>query len=234
MGLLFQNLLAVPPLSSFFDFSVAFSVIGFGTQTLVYILVATMVRGVLWAVIVSLVVERLDAGRVGMSGVRRGLRLSPSVTGVLFVDVGLIYASRILGVLFGPSFGNLLFFGALVGGMYFLVFAPIVVIRDGVRPLIALGRSARAARLPGGRHVSLVLLYFFASFLVSVLAVPTRSGAFTVNPSVRVWVVVLATTVFHTIMLAAFAYRYGVVEEDVPPPRRRERRRGLLAGAFRR
>ena len=72
------------------------------------------------------------------------------------LDAGLIHVSNLyrtepgerLAAELTKSFGGLAFFGALVGGVHFLVFAPIIVIRDGSTARAALGRSARAARLP--------------------------------------------------------------------------------------
>jgi hypothetical protein len=215
----FQLVLAIPPLSSFFDLNLAATLRGQGTGILLLLVPMTVVRGVVWSVLVSLVVEALDTGRVTSLGLLRGIRCAPAVLGVVFVDLVLLFAAQILLPILGSSLGGLAFFGALIGGVNFLVFAPIVAIRDGSTARVALGTSARAARLPGPRHVGLVFLYFFVSYF----AFPPTSGAFTVNPSVLAWAFVLATSVFHVLIVAAFAYRFGVVEDDVPAaaPRRR-------------
>jgi len=222
--LFFQNLLAIPPLSSMFDLNAAFSALGLTLGAALLALGLTAVR----AVITSLVVERLDTDRVSVASVRRGIRSVPAFLGIFFAEVALIFFSQFLRAVLGTSIGGLAFFGALVGGVHFLVFAPIIVIRDGTSARAAMGQSIRAARLPGSRHVGMVLLYFTGAFLLPLL-VP-MSSAFTVNPSLAVWTSLLAVTLFHVVSLGGFAYRYGVIEDDVPeaPPRRARTRTSLL------
>ena len=228
----FQLLLALPPLSSFFDLNLAFSITGLNYGWLALVLAITVVRASIFAVITSLVVERLDSGRASMAGVRRGLRCVPAFVGIYFVNVALIFAPQLFQAILGSLFGGLLFFAALVGGVHFLSFAPIIVVRDGSPARTALGTSVRAARLPGSRHVGMVLLYFTLAFLAPAF-VPA-SSAFTINPSIGTWAMVLAVSVFNFVVIAGFAYRFGVIEEDVPPPApRRERQRTPLFGARR-
>jgi hypothetical protein len=228
-----QNLLAVPPLSSLFDLNVAYTIKGFGTGTAILVLVMTSIRALIFAILTSLVVERLDTGRASMDGVRRGVRLFLPFAGIFFVELALVFFAQVLQLVLGSSIGGLLFFGVLVGGVHFLVFAPIIVVRDGTTSRIALGTSTRAARLPGPRHVGLVLLYFTAAFLAPAF-VPT-GGAFTINPSIGQWALLLGVSLFNIVIVGAFAYRYGVVEEDVPAarPRQARARGGLFGGARR-
>ena len=226
-----QLLLAIPPLSSFFDLNLTITVRGQGPSTFVFILAATAVRAAVWAVLVSLVVERLDTGRCSMSGVRRGLRSFPAVLGIAYASIALLFFAQVLGQLLGVSLGGLVFVAALLGGVFLLAFAPIVVVRDAVPARQALGQSARASRLPGSRHVGLVMLYFFVAFLAFSF-VP--GGALVLNASVQTWSLILAITVFHMVVLAALAYRYGVVEDDVPPPRPRPQRQPILGAGRRR
>lgn len=226
--LFFQNLLAIPPLSSMFDLNALFSALGLTAGAALLTFALTAVRAVIWAVITSLVVERLDTDRVSVASVRRGIRSVPAFLGIFFAEVALIFFSQFLRAVLGTSIGGLAFFGALVGGLYLLVFAPIIVIRDGISARAALGQSIRAARLPGSRHVGMVLLYFTGAFLLPLL-VP-MSSAFTVNPTLSIWTLLLAVTLFHLVSLGGFAYRYGVIEDDVPeaPPRRARTRTSML------
>jgi hypothetical protein len=228
----FQLLLALPPLSSFFDLNLAFSITGLNYGWLALVLAMTVVRASIFAVLTSLVVERLDGGRISMAGLRRGLRCVPAFVGIYFVNVALIFAPQLFQAILGSLFGGLLFFAALVGGVHFLSFAPIIVVRDGSPARTALSTSVRAARLPGSRHVGMVLLYFTLAFLAPAF-IPA-SSAFTINPSIGTWAMVLAVSIFNFVVIGAFAYRFGVIEEDVPPPApRRERQRTPLFGARR-
>jgi hypothetical protein len=226
-----QLLLAVPPLSSFFDLNLAYSITGLDYAWIALVIGMTLVRAAIFAVITSLVVERLDAGRASMAGVRRGIRFIPQFIGIYFVNVALIFAPQVFSPILGSTIGGLLFFAALVGGVHFLSFASIVVIRDGASARSALGTSARAARLPGSRHVGMVLLYFTLVFLAPAF-VP-MSSAFSINPSLGVWALILGVSLFNLVVIGAFAYRYGVIEEDVPPPAPRRERQPLF-GARRR
>jgi hypothetical protein len=226
-----QLLLAMPPLSSFFDLNLAYSITGLDYAWIVLVIGMTVVRAAIFAVITSLVVERLDTGRASMAGVRRGVRFIPGFIGIYFVNVALIFAPQVFSPILGSTIGGLLFFAALVGGVHFLSFASIIVVRDGTNARTALGTSMRAARLPGSRHVGMVLLYFTLVFLAPAF-VP-MSSAFTVNPSLATWGLILGVSLFNLVVIGGFAYRYGVIEEDVPPPAPRRERQPLF-GARRR
>ena len=225
--LYYQNLLALPPLSSFFDLNIVFTVAGSGWGTIAMVVALTVVRSVIFAIFTSLIVERLDAGRASFDGVRRGFRCVPPFAGIFFVQITLIYVAQGLVQVLGASIGGLLFFAALVGGVHFLAFAPIIVVRNATTARSALGTSIRAARLPGSRHVGLVLLYFTVAFLAPSF-VP-MSSAYTVNPAVVTWAVLLAVSIFHFVIIAALAYRFGVIEDDVPPPAPKRQRTSLFA-----
>ncbi len=149
----------------------------------------TVVRATIFAIFTSLSSNDSTSARASMAGMLRGVRCIPPFTGIFFVQITLIYISQGLLQVLGSSIGALLFFAALVGGVHFLAFAPIVVIRDGTTARVGLGTSVRAARLPGSRHVGLVLLYFTVAFLAPSF-VP-MSSAYTVNPTVSTWAVLL-------------------------------------------
>jgi hypothetical protein len=226
-----QLLLAMPPLSSFFDLNLAYSITGLDYAWIALVIGMTVVRAAIFAVITSLVVERLDAGRASMAGVLRGLRFIPAFIGIYFVNVALIFAPQVFSPILGSTIGGLIFFAALVGGVHFLSFASIIVIRNGTNARTALGTSVRAARMPGSRHVGMVLLYFTLVFLAPAF-VP-MSSAFTVNPSIGIWAMILGVSLFNLVVIGGFAYRFGVIEEDVPPPAPRRERQPLF-GARRR
>jgi hypothetical protein len=118
------------------------------------------------------------------------------------------------------SFGTLVFYTGLVGGLHFLVLAPIAAVRDNIPAREAIRRSVRAARMPGSRHVGLVLLYFILGFLPFMVF----PGPFVAAPSLRLWVLVLAMSLVHVIFMATFAVRYVAVEDQIPEAAPRQAR----------
>ena len=214
------DLLSIPPISSFFDLNIVVNIFGLTTGTILFTLALALVRSVMWAVLVGLVVESLETGQATVEGARRGLRAAPAVLGIVLTNVAVIFMSQILRFVLGASIGSLAFFGGLVGGLYFLGFAPVIAVREGVPARQAMGISARAASLPGARHLGMVFLYFSASFFAFLPA----GRAFSANPSLTLWVLVLAGTLAHMVFLAGFAHRYLVVKDEIPPPTPRQAR----------
>ena len=210
----------MPAGSAFFDLNIVVNIFGLTTGTILFTLALALVRSVMWAVLVGLVVESLETGQATVEGARRGLRAAPAVLGIVLTNVAVIFMSQILRFVLGASIGSLAFFGGLVGGLYFLGFAPVIAVREGVPARQAMGISARAASLPGARHLGMVFLYFSASFFAFLPA----GRAFSANPSLTLWVLVLAGTIAHMVFLAGFAHRYLVVKDEIPPPTPRQAR----------
>src|SRR5207244_3812622 len=146
----------------------------------------------------------------------------PSVLIIIGANVLAVVASNlILPALLG-GLGFLVFTAVLAGGLYLLPFATAAAIRGSLRGQEAMRRSARAARLPGSRHVVIFVVYFFVVLLLVAL-VPGGSIV-TANPPLGEWAWVLVGTVVQLVFLAAFCERWMVVEGQVPtgpPPRRR-------------
>jgi hypothetical protein len=214
------DLLSIPPISSFFDLNIVVNIFGLTTGTILFTLGIAIIRSVIWAVLLGLVIESLDTGRATVDGARRGLRAAPTVLGILLTNVAVIFFSQILRFVLGASIGSLAFFGGLVGGLYFLAFAPAIAVREGLPARHAMGMSARAARLPGPRHLGMVFLYFSAAFFAFLPA----GRAYSANPSLTLWMLVLAGTLAHLVFLAGFTHRYIVVKDEIPPPTPREAR----------
>jgi len=115
----------------------------------------------------------------------------------------------------------------LVLGVAWLGFAPAIAVVERRRLTDVLGRSVRAARMPGSGNLTFAVLYVLPSY--AVLVAPGKpGGAIGVNPSVGAWVLVLVVNLLHVAVTVAFAYRYlsvaDVVPEEAPrarPPRPR-------------
>lgn len=229
------DVLAMSPVSTFFDLGTGAALYGTGPGFLIFIGVSIALRGVVTALLTGMILEALEDGRVTWYGVLRGVAALPTALVVQVASFSLIVAGNLVLPVLGPGLGFLGFVSALVGGLFFLGFAPIAAIREGRTVMETIRRSARAAMLPRGRHLVLCSLYFLLALPVAVGFAPGGSEI-TANPSVLTWVFVQVANVFHLGFVAAFAYRWIVAEPHVPeePVRRRPAPRAQPAGRRRR
>lgn len=217
------DVLALPPISTYFDLGTGASLVGVGSAFLAYTAVAIVIRGILFALLTGLIVDTLERGRVTTYGLVRGARAIPTVLVVQVLSFSLIVAGNIVFPILGPGIGFLAFVAALVGGLFFLGFAPAAAVRQGRPALESVRRSGRAAMLPGSKHLAFCALYFFIALPVVVGFAPGGSEI-TANPSLFAWIFILAVNVIHLAFMAALAYRWIVAEPSVPeePVRRRQ------------
>lgn len=218
--------LGIPPLGSAFDLSATRDIYGLSAVGIFGILGFTVVRAIVWAVLVGMVDEAMEYRSVSMVGVLRGVRAFWAVLFYDYVSVGiLLFGNVILPSLLGPT--SILFVQAvLVGGLFFFTFAPIAAVRLRLSARESISRSVRAARLPGWpRHLLMAVLYFFLFWYAAGLIVP-NPGDLTATPSLAMWIYVLVATYVHMGFLGGFAYRWIQVENLVPEqaPRSRSRR----------
>ncbi len=214
--------LALPPISTYFDLGSGTSLYGTGPAFLYFTGAVLVIRGIVTALLTGLILEALEDGRVSRVGVLRGIAALPVSFVVQLASFSLIIAGNLILPVLGPGLGFLGFVSALVGGLFFLGFAPTAAIREG-RPLTeTIRRSARAAMLPGSRHLLLCSLYFFIALPVAVGFSP-GGHEISANPTLTAWIVVLLANLIHVGFMAAFAYRWVVAEPAVPdePVRRR-------------
>jgi hypothetical protein len=217
--------LALPPVSSFYtDWIIPASITGQSLGTLAIIVMITVVRSVMWSVLVGMLLEALEYGTVTLVGVLQGLRAFRTIFALMLASLFAILASIILLPAVLGSIGLLVFTFVLAGGIYLLPFVPPAAVRGNLPPMEAFRRSSRAARLPGPRHMVLAVLYFFVVLLL-VAFVPGGS-IITANPPLAEWAWDLGGTVVQLLFLAAFCERWLAVEALVPtgPPPRREPR----------
>jgi hypothetical protein len=216
------DVLALPPIATYFDLGTGASVVGVGPAFLVFTAVSVLVRGVIYALLAGMIVETLEDGRVSRYGLLRGIAAIPLVLVLQVISFSLIIAGNLFFPILGPGIGFLAFVAALVGGLFFLGFAPTAAVRQGRGVIETIRRSGRAAQLPGTRQLLFCALYFFVALPVVVGLVPggTQLSA---NPSLAAWVFILAVSVVHLAFMAALAFRWIAVEPLVPdePVRRR-------------
>jgi hypothetical protein len=216
------DVLALPPISTYFDLGTGASLVGIGPAFLVFTAGSIVIRGIVFAILTGMIVDKLEHGRVGNYGVWRGVRAIPTVLVVQVLSFSLIVAGNIVFPVLGPGIGFLAFVAALVAGLFFLGFAPAAAVRQARGGLESVRRSGRAAMLPGSRHIVFCALYFFIALPVVVGFAPGGSEI-TANPTLAAWVFILAVNVLHLVFMAALAYRWIVAEPNVPeePVRRR-------------
>lgn len=207
------NLLALPPVGTSLDATLATSL--FGIQAGLYgILVFIAVRAIVLAFLTSAVVEVLDRGRLTAGCLRPGVRALPVAFAVSIIGVGILTAASIAGPILGPGIGILVQVGGLIIGLDFFVFAPVIAVSEGRSMPDSLARSVRAARMPGAGNLTLAALYVVAS--VAVIVAPGKPGnLIAVNPTVGAWLFMLLVNLLHLALLGAFAFRYLSIAHEV-------------------
>jgi hypothetical protein len=222
---------AIPPVNAFvLDRAVLFGA-GGTVVTLLLILVGLGVlrAGTLTAVLLAidqslLGPERSSAERAEGAEVRaRFPKVFVTLFAVYVLELTLaVVVQQIVAGFIGPLF----LFPASIIALYFLALVPVVAAAEAAPARAAFRRGVRAARLPGTRHLTLVMLY---AVLVQLLFV-FRPGPVVppATPGYLTWVIVLLVTVLHAGFLGALYYRWLVVRDEVParrPAVQRERPR---------
>ncbi len=206
--------LAIPPVSTYFDSLNAVSLYGFpaGLPASIPFLV---VRALVTALLTAAIVESLEGGGVGADALRRGIRALPAVLAAHALGFAAMFASSVVLPALGPGFSFLGSILVLVAVLYFLAYVPVAAVREARGPTEALRRAVRAARIPGGGQLTLSMLYIFLSLPLMVALAPGGSRI-TVNPGLATWVYVLLANLSHVAFMAAFAYRWMAVEDEIP------------------
>lgn len=70
---LLVDVLALPPIATYFDLGTGESLLGLGPSFLIFTAVAIVIRGVLYGLLAGMIVESLEDGRVTSWGMLRGL-----------------------------------------------------------------------------------------------------------------------------------------------------------------
>lgn len=208
---LFESL---PPMHSFLDITLlargrvvtAPVAIGYGAGLL-------LARGVLLGLGLSLIIERLEGG----ASIRRAItRARRTFSAILVVEAGFL-SLEVASFLVASGFlGPLGIIAALIGGLYFFIFAPVAVVADGLGVREAAKASARAARISGPRHTMLIVGYFSVTLLLFTSTPGSRVAEAT--PSFMVWAFALFIGFLHMGVLAAFTYRWLAVRSFVLSP----------------
>ena len=100
---LLVDVLALPPIATYFDLGTGESLLGLGPSFLIFTAVAIAIRGVLYGLLAGMIVESLEDGRVTSWGVLRGLTAIPTVIAVQVLSFTLILVSNIIFPILGPA-----------------------------------------------------------------------------------------------------------------------------------
>ena len=153
--------------------------------------------------------------------------------------VALFILSQIVAGIGGGGFSQILPLVIFVFGVWVFAFAPVIAVTEARGFRDCLGRSLRAARLPGSGNLTFAVIYvipWYATF-VAMLVGATPGSGLGVNPSYTAWIYVLVVSLLHTAMIAALAIRYLAIADEVPdapvraaPARGASRPRGARSG----
>lgn len=210
-------LLSVSPAHLLADLPAAFGA-GDGVAILLSLAVLGLVRAVTFGLLILLIQGWLEDGQPELRG---SLRRLPSALSGLFtvflIEVAVMYALVSVATGFLGQLAPLI----VVAALYFLAFVPVVAAVEGGSLQTTFRRGFRAARLPGTRHLTLVMGYFLAFFYAA--SVSPFGIATSATPGPLVWAFALVVTLIHAGVLGALVYRWLAVRDQVsgdPAPRR--------------
>jgi hypothetical protein len=211
---------ALPPFGTSVDVTLSVGLFGSRAGQL-GVFAFMVVRSVVLAFETAVVVDQLELGRLSPSAWVRALRAFPTALAVNMVGLALLFVTSFIVPFLGGGIGLLLELGALVLGVYFFAAATVISVAEGRRMPECMQRSIRAARMPGSNNLTFAVLYVVPT-LALLSPIPKPGSQIGVNPTAGAWVLVLVVNLLHAAMLAAIAYRYLMVAEEVPerPPQR--------------
>ncbi len=210
---------SLPPFQSFLDVQLLAAGRPASSSTIIGLGLGVMAaRALLVTVWITLIVRSLRGERPEQAtearSNRRGIRKYPIMLGIQAVLLMLMFAALAVAPGFlGVQLGQLGVIVALLAGIYFLVFAPVIAVTEGVGLRESFRLSVRAARIPGPRHM--VLTFSYVAFSLFILATAPVSPVFEATPSIVVWLYALFVAFLHVSVLAALTFRWLFVREHV-------------------
>jgi hypothetical protein len=225
---------AVPPLSTLADLYVSTGILGIRTGLFLVVVVGAV--HALWlSLMAGWAVEVIESGTATRWGAVRGLRAFPVAIALHVVGVAVLFASQFVAAIGGLGLSLFIQIAIVVIAVWAVAFAPVIAVAEGRRLTDCLGRSLRAARLPGSGNLTFAALYVIPMF--ATFGAPGVPGALLdVNPPPSAWIFVVLVNLLHGAVLAAFAMRYLAVAAEVPEAPARPSRitsRGTASGSQR-
>jgi hypothetical protein len=202
----FVNALAIPPVGTNFDASLANTLFGF-QGGVVGVFGLGLVRALVLALLVGAIVDILESGSANHWSLVRGLRGFPTTLAVTNISVAILAVGSFLQPLVGAQFSLFLVIGILVAAVYLFVYAPVIAVAERRGMPDAIRRSIKVARTPGGGGLLYAVIYVVPSLLLQI-PIPRPGFLLGVNPTIGAWLQMLLAAIWHAGFLAVFAYRY--------------------------
>jgi hypothetical protein len=212
-------LMSLSPAHVFSDVPVA-AATGDAVAALIGVIGLGVVRAITFGLLTLLIADVLRTGNPDLrAAIRRLPRLGAGLFSLYVVEVAaVVVLLQVLVGFLGP-FGIV----AVVAALYYLVMAPVVLAAEGASAREALRRSVRASRLPGSRHLAVVMLYFLVLYIGSSVA--PFGPVSPATPTIPIWSFALGATFVHAGFLGALVFRWIAVRDRVPagppPPRQK-------------
>jgi hypothetical protein len=217
---LLAHIPAPPPIGTITDYSLATGILGARGLSLIFLVAA--IHALWQAVLTGLVIDAIESGVASRWGAVRGLRAFPVTFAARVIGLMALIAAQLFLALGGSTgiglFGQIAVFVVVT---WLLAFAPVIAVAEPRRLLDCLGRSIRAARMPGSGNLTFAALYVIPVF-ATFFALPVPGVLLDVNPPFTAWIFVVGLNLLHAAMLGALAIRYLSIASEVPeaPPRR--------------
>ena len=220
---------APAPLSTNTDLLVAIGIFGLARGLPLVFITSGLVHALWQAIVVGLAVETVETGGASRWGAIRGLRAFPVTFAIHAFGVAVFFVSQLAAGVGGGGLSLILPLVIFALAVWALAFAPVIAVTEGRGFRDCLGRSFRAARLPGSGNLTFAVLYvvpWYAIFAATLFGAAPGSGL-DVNPPYTAWIFVVVVSLFHAAVVAAYAMRYLAIADEVPDvPARRAPARG--------
>jgi len=220
---------APAPLSTYTDLFISVGILGLARGLPLVFITSGLVHAILQAIVVGLAVEAIETGSASRWGAIRGLRAFPVTFAIHAFGVAVLFIQQIVAGVGGGGLSYILQLTIFVLATWAFAFAPVIAVTEGRRFRECLGRSIRAARLPGSGNLTFAVLYvvpWYATFVATFIGSVPGSGL-DVNPPYSAWIFVVVVSLLHVAVTAALAMRYLAIAGEVPDaPVRAARARG--------
>jgi hypothetical protein len=221
---------APTPLSTYTDLTLSTGLLGL-QRGLLFVFGIAAVHALWFSLLTGMVIDAVESGSATRWGAIRGLRAFPVVFALHVIGVAVVFVAQIVAAIGGSSLALVIQMAALVVATWVFAFAPIISVTEHRRLFDCLGRSVRAARLPGSGNLTFAAIYavpVYATFLA-----PGVPGILLgVNPPTGAWAFVTLMNLLHIAIVGAWAFRYLAIADEVPdaPPRQTRDRGSDRAG----